>query len=67
LYQANLLDNFYPNRPASLSDVCLYDFVKWYHRGDNHEDGTRQYVRLQKPRITNHRIYDPNKPEEQEA
>ena len=35
LYQANLLDNFYPNRPAALSHVCLYDFVKWYHRGDN--------------------------------
>ena len=32
LYQANLLDNFYPNRPASLHDVCLYDFIKWLQR-----------------------------------
>ena len=23
LYQANLLDNFYPNRPAALSNSCL--------------------------------------------
>ena len=30
LYQANLIDNFYPNWPASLGHVCLYDFVKWY-------------------------------------
>jgi len=30
LYQANLLDNFYSNQPASFSDACLYDFVKWY-------------------------------------
>ena len=34
LHQANLLDNFYPNWPASLDHVCLYDFVKWYHRGE---------------------------------
>ena len=25
LYQANLLDNFYPNRPATLHDICLHD------------------------------------------
>ena len=29
LYQANLLDNFYPNRPAALVHVCLFDFVKF--------------------------------------
>ena len=67
LYQANLIDNFYPNRPASLSHVCLYDFVKWYRRGDNDAEGRRQYVRAGKPKIPNHRIYDPNKPDEREA
>ena len=67
LYQANLIDNFYPNRPASLGHVCLYDFVKWYRRGDNDAEGRRQYVRAGKPKIPNHRIYDPNKPEEREA
>ena len=67
LYQANLLDNFYPNRPASLHDVCLYDFIKWYRKGNDDANGRRQYVKLQKPRIPNHRIYDPNNPEEREA
>ena len=67
LYQANLIDNFYPNRPASLGHVCLYDFVKWYRRGDNDAEGRRQYVRAGKPKIPNHRIYDPNKPDEREA
>ena len=67
LYEANLLDNFYPNWPASLSEVCLFDFVEWYHRGDNDADGRRQYVRLGKPKIPNHRIYDPNKPDERNA
>ena len=67
MYETNLLDNFYPNRPASLSEVCLFDFVKWYRRGDNDADGRRQYVRLGKPKIPNHRIYDPNKPDERGA
>ena len=67
LYEANLLDNFYPNRPGALADVCLFDFVKWYRRGDNDADGRRQYVKLAKPKIPNHRIYDPNKPYEREA
>ena len=38
LYQANL-DNFYPNRPASLTHVCLFDFIKWYRRGDDDAEG----------------------------
>ena len=67
LYQANLIDNFYPNRPTSLAHVCLFDFVKWYRRGDNDAEGRRQYVRLGKPKIPNHRIYDSNKPDEREA
>ena len=56
LYEANLLDNFYPNRPDSLSHVCLFDFVKWYRKGDNDADGRRQYVRLEKPKIPNQNI-----------
>ena len=67
MYEANLLDNFYPNRPASLNNVCLFDFVRWYRRGNDDTNGRRQYVRLEKPRIPNHRIYDPNKPDEREA
>ena len=25
LYEPNLLDNFYPNQPASLGNICLFD------------------------------------------
>ena len=67
LYEANLLDNFYPMRPTALADVCLFNFIKWYRRGDDDSDGRRQYVRFGKPKIPNHRIYDPNKPDEREA
>ena len=67
MYQANIIDSFYPNRPAILKDVCLYDFVKWYRKGDLDKDGVRQYIRAEKPKIVNHRIYDPNKPDEREA
>ena len=50
------------NRPASL--VYLFDFIKWYCRGDDDAEGRRQYVRLGKLKIP---IYDPNKPDEREA
>ena len=32
VFENNLIDNFYPNRPSDLENVCLYDFVKWYIR-----------------------------------
>ena len=49
--------------PAALADVCLFDFVKWYRRGNNDADGRRQYVKLARPKIPNHRIYDPDERE----
>ena len=58
---------FIKNQPASLGHVCLCDFVKWYRRVDNDVEGRRQYVRAGKPKLPNHRIYDPNKLDEQEA
>ena len=30
---------------------------------ETEKDGERQYVKLEKPKIVNHRIYDPNKPD----
>ena len=27
IFQSNLLDTYYPQRPNDLQDVCLYDFV----------------------------------------
>ena len=30
IYNKNLIDNYYPNRPDVLEKVCLYDFVSNY-------------------------------------
>ena len=38
IFEDNLIDTFYPQRPESLEDVCLYDFVAkydWYGKDDN--------------------------------
>ena len=31
IFQNNLLDTYYPQRPNDLQDVCLYDFVANYN------------------------------------
>ena len=30
IFEASLLDTFYPERPADMEDVCLYDLVADY-------------------------------------
>lgn len=30
IYHNNLIDNYYPNRPDILEDMCLYDFYSWF-------------------------------------
>ena len=30
IFEANLIDTFYPERPDDTEDVCLYDFVANY-------------------------------------
>jgi len=62
-----LIDNFYPNRPSDLEDVCLYDFVKWYIYKNTDASGNRVNRKLNKPCLPNHRIYDPSKENEKEA
>ena len=66
LYEESLLDDFYPKRPEELKDVCLFDFVKWYVKSGTDASGNRQYRKLLKPKIVNHKIFDPNKPEQRE-
>jgi len=67
IFEDNLIDNFYPNRPEELEDLCLYDFVMWYTYSGTDSCGKRMYRKLNKPRIPNHRIYDPSKENEREA
>jgi len=44
IFEDNLLETFYLQRPASLEDVCLYDFVanyNWYGKDANGTGSTR--------------------------
>ena len=66
VFENNLIDNFYPNRPMHLESVCLYDFVKWYTYSGIDGAGSRTYRKLNKPRLPNHRLYDVNKENEKE-
>jgi len=67
LYQLYFLDDFYPKRPDHLRDICLYDFVNRFRYDHTDKHGMRQYFKLEKPKIPNHKLYDVNKPEEREA
>ena len=58
-FEPNLLDDFYPKRPEALKNVCLYDFVKFYVKTDTDASGNRQYKKLMKPKIVNHKLFDP--------
>ena len=48
IFQDNLLDTFYPERPDSLEDVCLYDFVANYDWQGKDSRGKRVYTKLTK-------------------
>ena len=57
VFEDNLIDTFYPQRPSELEDVCLYDFVANYvlQGVDNH--GKRKYRKLVKPKLPNHKPF----------
>ena len=61
IFEDNLLDTYYPNRPMELDDVCLYDLVAHYDWTSRDKNGQRVYKRLTKPRLPNHKIFDPEK------
>ena len=67
IFEDNLLDTYYPQRPTRLEDVCLYDFVAnydWYGKDAN---GDRKYSKLKKPCLTNHiKLFDPEKEAQRE-
>ena len=53
IFQDNVLDTFYPQRPASLEKVCLYDFVANYEFQGIDTAGQRVYRKLGKPKLPN--------------
>ena len=46
IFEDNLIDKFYPQRPSELEDVCLYDFVANYELQCVDKHGKRQYRKV---------------------
>ena len=67
IFQDNLLDNHYPRRPSDLEGVCLYDFVANYDYCGTDGCGNRKYRKLTKPRLPNHKLFDPEKEDQRDA
>ena len=58
IFDDNVLDTFYPQRPAALDSICLYDFVANYVFQGVDTNGQRVYKKLSKPKLPNHKIFD---------
>ena len=48
-------------RDQSLEDVYLYDLVANYSWQNIDDNGKRQYTKLKKPRLPNHKLFGPQK------
>ena len=59
IFEDNLIDTFYPQRPQELEDVCLYDFVANYDWQSRNDQGRRKYKRLTNAQLANHKLFDP--------
>ena len=64
IFEHCLIENYYPDRPQNLKEMCLYDFVKWIDWTSRDKSGKRDYKRLNKPRLPNHKLYDPEREEQ---
>ena len=60
IFEENLMDTHYPNRPSDLEDVCLHDLVANYDWYGKDKAGNRVYKKLTKPRLPNHKLFDCN-------
>ena len=65
IFEANLIDNFYPERPDDMDGVCLYDFVGNFEKCGVDKNGQTQYRHLNKGILPNHKLYDPKKENEE--
>ena len=61
IFEDNLIDNVYPERPNDMEEVCLYDFVAEYEKCGVDEGGNPVYRERSKPILPNHRVYNPAK------
>ena len=67
IFEANLVDTFYTERPGDMEDVCLYEFVADYAKCGVGKDGKTMYRRLNKSILPNHKLYNPHKENEKES
>ena len=66
IFKESVHQDHYPQRPKKLDNLCLYDFVAnydWYGRDDV---GNRVYRKLTKPRLPNHKLFDPENENQRE-
>ena len=61
IFEDNLIDNYYPEQPDDMEEVCLYDFVAEYEKCGEDDDGNPVYRERSKPILPNHRVYNPAK------
>ena len=64
IFEGNLIDTFYPERPDHMENVCL---VAEYMKCGVDEHGNTQYRRLNKTTLPNHRIFNPKNEDEWES
>ncbi len=61
LFEWTLVDDYYPDRPAELEDICLYDFAKYYDivKQSTTEVGIKEviYKKRKTPCLISHRIF----------
>ena len=59
IFEDNVLGTFFPQRPAELEHVCLYDFIAQYEFQGIHNQGQRVCRKLGKPNPPDHKFFDP--------
>ena len=59
-YSESLRTHYYHGRPDGLDELCLYDFVANYNFYSKNASGNRNYKKLIKSFLVNHRVIDPN-------
>ena len=66
IFEDSLVESHYPSRPEKLTDMCLYDFVAWIDWTHRDKQGEKDYRRLNKPRLPNHKAFNQEKEEQRE-
>ena len=66
IFEDNLIDNFYPHRLQEVEYVCLCDFVANCDWQGRDRQGRRIYKKLPKPKLRNHKLFDPENENQRE-